>query len=120
MLANPYNTYKKNQVETATPQQLVAMLYNGALKFLRLAQAGLDEKNLEKAHVNNVKVQDILTELMSTLDMSQGDVAVHLYQLYDYMQQQLLDANLKKQKEPLAAVEAMLTDLRDTWQQAMA
>lgn len=118
MLANPHRTYKQNQVDTVSPQQLVIMLYSGAIKFLRLAKAGLCEKDIEKCHTNNVKAQDIIVELMCALDMNQGDVAENLYLLYDYMQSRLIEANLKKEKQPLEEVEAMLTELRDTWMQA--
>ena len=118
MLANPHRTYMQNQVDTVSPQQLVIMLYSGAIKFLRLAATGLEENSMEKCHTNNLKAQDIIIELMSSLDMEQGDVAGSLYLLYDYMHRRLLDANIKKEKQPLTEVEAMLTELRDTWMQA--
>ncbi|MDW7651578.1 MAG: flagellar export chaperone FliS [Bacillota bacterium] len=119
MHVNPYQTYRQTQVETVSPQQLVIMLYNGAIKFLKLAQSGLEENNIEKSHTNNIKAQDIIFELMSALDFSQGDVAGSLFQLYDYMRRRLVEANLKKEKESLTEVEAMLTELRDTWMQAL-
>jgi flagellar protein FliS len=109
----------QTQVDTVSPQQLVIMLYNGAIKFLKMAQAGLDESNIEKCHQNNIKAQDIIFELMSSLDLNQGDVAANLYLLYDYMHRRLLQANLKKEKQPLEEVEAMMTELRDTWSQAL-
>lgn len=119
MLANPYQRYKHNQVETVSPQQLIIMLYNGAIRFLKLAQAGLDENDIDKCHTNIIKTQDIVFELMNTLDMNQGEISGQLYLLYDYMLTRLLDGNLKKDKQPLAEVEGMLAQLRDTWAEAI-
>ncbi|EEG76536.1 flagellar export chaperone FliS [Dethiobacter alkaliphilus] len=119
MLANPYQKYKQNQVETSSPQQLIIMLYNGAIKFLKLAQMGITEQSIEKAHTNIIKTQDIINELMASLDMNQGEVASHLYSLYDYMNSRLLEANLKKDTQILSEVENMLTELRDSWVQAL-
>ncbi|MCW3488755.1 flagellar export chaperone FliS [Dethiobacter alkaliphilus] len=119
MLANPYQKYRQNQVETVSPQKLIVMLYSGAIKFLKLAQAGLAEKNLEKTHQNIVKTQDIIFELMNSLDLEKGEVAHNLHALYDYMHTRLVEANLKKQEEPLQEVEQMMTELRDAWAQVI-
>lgn len=118
MLANPYRTYFHTQVETASALKLVIMLYNAAIKALKLAQIGLKEGNLAQSHNNNIKAQDILFELMNALDANQGEMAESLYLLYDYMHRRLVTANLKKDGEPLAEVEELLVDLRDTWLQA--
>ena len=118
MLANPYQKYQQNQVETVSPQQLVLMLYDGALRFLKLARSGIYQQNIEQSHNNIIKTQNILSELMSTLDMNQGEIAQNLFSLYDYMYQRLLDANLKKDCTPLNEVEALLSELRDTWAEA--
>ncbi|MBS3898517.1 MAG: flagellar export chaperone FliS [Dethiobacter sp.] len=118
MLANPYRTYLHTQIETASGLKLIIMLYNAAIKFTKLAQMGLAENKLEQSHINNVKTQDILFELMNALDPNQGEMADSLYLLYDYMQQRLVTANLKKEAAPLAEVESLLVDLRDTWLQA--
>lgn len=119
MLANPYRAYRQNQVETASPPQLILMLYNAAIVSVKLAQTGLEEKDIAKTHTNTVKAQDIINELMNSLDIEQGDIAGNLYLLYEYMLFRLVDANLKKERQPLAEVEDMLTELRDTWSKAI-
>lgn len=119
MVVNPHQLYKQNQVETVSPAQLILMLYNGAIKFIKIARCGLEEKNTEKSHTAIIKVQDIIFELMACLDHGQGEVAGNLYALYDYMNSRLLTANIKKDMEPLCEVEKMLTELRDTWCSAM-
>jgi len=118
MLANPYRTYLHTQVETASNLKLIIMLYNAAIKFTKLAQISLAENKLEQSHINNIKTQDILFELMNALDPNQGEVADSLYLLYDYLHQHLVAANLKKEAAPLVEVEKLLVDLRDTWLQA--
>jgi len=119
MMPNPYQKYQKNMVETVTPAQLVLMLYNGAIRFIKQAQMGLEEEKLEVCHQNILKAQDILTELMTTLDLEQGDIARNLYRLYDYMYHRLVDANIKKDAELLSEVQLLLSELRDTWSEAI-
>lgn len=106
-------------VETVTPAQLVLMLYNGAIRFLKQAQMGLEEGKLEVCHQNILKAQDILTELMTSLDLEQGEIARNLYQLYDYMYHRLVDANIKKDGQILLEVQQFLSELRETWSEAI-
>ncbi|NLM52708.1 MAG: flagellar export chaperone FliS [Firmicutes bacterium] len=119
MLPNPYQKYQKTMVETVTPAQLVLMLYNGAIRFLKQAQMGLEEGKLEVCHQNILKAQDILTELMTSLDLEQGEIARNLYQLYDYMYHRLVDANIKKDGQILLEVQQFLSELRETWSEAI-
>ena len=119
MIRKPYQKYQRSMVETVTPPQLVLMLYNGAIRFLKQAQAGLEQRQLESCHHHILKTQDILTELMSTLDLNQGQIAENLYQLYDYMYSRLIEANIRKDSQPLQEVEQLLSELRDTWTEAI-
>lgn len=119
MAANPYAQYQKNQVETAGQAKLILMLYEGAVRFLEGSRKALQEGELQKAHQNLVRAQDILAELMSSLDLEAGDVAVNLFRLYDYMYNQLVQANVKKDAEPLEQVEKMLLELRDAWKESL-
>ncbi|HHX75148.1 MAG TPA: flagellar export chaperone FliS [Firmicutes bacterium] len=118
MLTNPYQAYQQNMVGTVSPEQLVLMLYNGALRFLKQAQKSIMQHNIEETHSNLVKAQDIISELMLNLDMSQGEIAASLHALYDYMHRRLLDANMKKDIALLEEVAWLLTELRDTWKTA--
>jgi flagellar protein FliS len=117
-MINPTQAYMKNQVNTASPEQLVLLLYNGALRFIRQARMGMEKKQIEQSHRAIIKAQDILQELMGNLDFSQGEIAQSLYALYDYIYRCLLEANIKKSTSPLDAAEKMLTELRDTWAEA--
>ena len=96
------------------------MLYDGAVRFLNQAKAGFAEKNIEKIHNNIVKVQNIITEFESTLDMKTGgEFAQNLFALYEYINNQLLLANIKKREECLDEALKHMTELRDTWRQAV-
>ena len=116
--AYAYNAYKNNQVMTASKNKLVIMLYDGAIKNLRLAEIALAEKQIEKVNTYLKKTQDIITEFMSTLNFELGgDVAKNLYQLYEYMYHKLIRANIDKDAEGIAEVKKYLEELRDTWSQ---
>ena len=83
---NPYAQYKNTQIQTATPGQLILLLYEGGIKFCKLAKLSIEEKNIMNANNYIIKIQDIVSELMSSLDMKSGiDIANNLYSLYDYM-----------------------------------
>ncbi|MDD4504533.1 MAG: flagellar export chaperone FliS [Clostridiaceae bacterium] len=115
---NGYKQYHQSLVNTATPQELTLMLYNGLVKFLKLAYQGMEEKNVEKVSNNIIRAQDIITEFISTLDFKY-EVSNGLMLLYDYMNRSLLDANIKKDKEIIEEVIGYAEELRDTWSQAM-
>jgi flagellar secretion chaperone FliS len=118
---NPYaNTYKTQQIQTASQEQLLIMLYEGAIRFLNLAKAGHEEQNFEKFHNNIVKTQRIILEFMSTLDLDVGgDMAQNLFKLYEYLHYQLLQANLKKDVSMVEEVLMHLRELKETWEEAI-
>lgn len=94
------------------------MLYNGLVKFIMLAQKAIEDKDVQKAHENIIRAEDILMEFKATLDM-QYELSHGLALLYDYMLERLFEANMKKDKEILDEVLHFAKDLRDTWAQAM-
>ncbi|QDR81963.1 flagellar export chaperone FliS [Sporomusa termitida] len=116
--ANTANVYKNQQIMTASPEELTLMLYNGAIRFIAESMQALEQGNLEKANTSNLRAQDIVREFMCTLDM-QYEIAQGYYKLYDYIEYRLIQANIKKDKSQLAEAKTMLTELRDTWSQAM-
>lgn len=113
------DSYKAAHIETATPERLVVMLYDGAIKYLNLGQQGLEKKDFEVSHRNILKAEAIILELMSVLDMDVGgELAQNLYNLYDYMYRQLIQANIKRKIEPLKEVVNLLSELRGAWSEA--
>ena len=115
---NPYKAYKENSVTQSTPGELTLMLYNGCLKFLNQAKKGIETNNIELKNTNIQKAQNILRELMVTLDMSQS-VSESMASLYDYMITQLIEANIKNDAAILDEVYGLTTEFRDTWKQVI-
>jgi len=113
-----YNQYRENSVYTASPEELTLMLYNGLVKFIMKAQHAISKNDMENANESIIRAQEIVSELMSTLDMKY-EVAASLELLYDYMIRRLIEANVKKSSEILDEVLEFAKDLRDTWEQAM-
>ncbi|MGN0350661.1 MAG: flagellar export chaperone FliS [Roseburia sp.] len=119
MLANKgYAAYANNKVMTATPAELTLMLYDGAIKFCNLAIAAVEENDVEKAHINIVKVEHIVQEFQSTLNHKYA-VAEDFNNVYSYILQRLTEANIKKDKEILEEVLKHLRTMRDTWKEVM-
>lgn len=121
---NPYakqaEQYKKNQIETASPEEILIMLYEGAIRFLLVAKKANDEKNIEKCHKNIVKAQHIIQEFMASLDMDiGGEMAANLLRLYEYLNYQLVQANIKKDMALIDEVLDHLRSLKATWEEAI-
>jgi flagellar protein FliS len=123
-MANPYGSaraYQAQAVLTASPGQLVLMLFDGALRFLGQAQEAFASpdtgpRRIERINQSIVRAQNILVELQSTLNLEAGgDYARNLDRLYDYYLRRLLEANLKKTVQPVNEVEGLLRQLRDGW-----
>ncbi|NLP52693.1 flagellar export chaperone FliS [Bacillus sp. RO1] len=117
-MKNPYQAYQQNSVNTATPGELTLMLYNGAIKFMKLAKKGMEDKNIEMKNTNLIKAQKIVQELMITLDTSH-DVGKSMMTMYDYMNRRLIDANLKNDPSMVDEVESHMMEFRDAWKQVI-
>lgn len=107
MLSNPY---RKQMVETATPVQLIGLLFQLGGELMGEAEQALRERQWEQAHVALTKAQRVVAELIGVLDMENGgDLAKNLHRLYTFVWERLLQANLGKSVEPLQ-------DARQVWQ----
>jgi len=113
-----YDQYRENSVYTASPEELTLMLYNGLVKFIMKAQYAITKNDMQGAHDNIIKAQNIVQEFIATLDKSY-EVSTHLLLLYDYMYRRLVEANVQKSIEILSEVLGFAKELRDTWEQAM-
>jgi flagellar secretion chaperone FliS len=124
MNPNLAKSYKSSAVLNASPGQLILMLYDGALKFLAIAEHGLTLDNprerIETVNNNLIKAQNILAELQSSLDMKvEGEFPKTMFRLYDFMIRQLQQANIKKEAAPIKVVAGMLKDVRDAWEEML-
>ena len=113
-----YQAYQKNKYETASPHRLILMLYDGAIANITRGKQAINSGNRADAHNFIKKAQDIVLELMACLNMEQGDIiAKNLREIYYYLVNQLTIANIRKKTELLDEPEAMLRQLRETWEQ---
>ena len=122
---NPWQSYRQVATRTASPGQLVLMLYEGAIRFLERAQAGfrLEDPVEFNTTINNniLRAQDIIRELDFSLNVEQGgELAIQLRRLYDYFDRILLEANLRKDPKGVGEVIQRITDLRDAWATMLA
>ena len=113
-----YAAYANNKITTATPADLVLMLYEGAIKFCNIAIMGIEQNDINKAHTNIRKVERIIEEFRSTLDRRFA-VSEDFDRVYVYLLRRLLEANLKKDKEILEEVNTHLRSMRDNWKEVM-
>lgn len=111
------NKYLETAVQTATPSQLLIMLHDGALRFGRLAIEAIKSNDYQEANRCLKKVQDIISELIITLDRS-VPLADSMYKLYEYFQYLLIQANIKKSEQPVQEVLGYIAELKEAWLQA--
>ena len=118
VLQNGYSQYSNSKIMTASPAQLTLMLYEGAIKFCNIAIVAVEDKDIEKAHNNIRKVQNIISEFRSTLNFKYP-VAKDFDKVYVYLEDRLHEANVRKDKEILEEVLGHLRTMRDTWKEVM-
>ncbi len=122
---NPWQSYRQVATRTASPGQLVLMLYEGAIRFLERAQAGFQLEDPVEFNTtindNILRAQDIIRELDFSLNVEQGgELAIQLRRLYDYFDRVLLEANLRKDPTGIGEVIKRITVLRDAWETMLA
>lgn len=115
---NGYAAYQNSKIMTASPAEITLMLYEGAIKFCNIAIMGIEEGNVEKAHANIMKVEHIIEEFQMTLNRKYP-VAQDFDNVYVYLLQRLLDANMTKDRDILEEVLGHLRVMRDTWKEVM-
>lgn len=114
-----YEAYANNKILTASPAELTLMLYEGAIKFCNIAIVACEQNEIEKAHINITKVENIIMEFQGSLD-HKYPVAKDFDAVYSYIYQRLIEANIGKDKEILEEVLHHLRTMRDTWKEVMA
>lgn len=120
MNPNPINAYRQTRVKTASQGKLIVMLYDEAIRQIELATQLLGDGGISYDRVNDAigKAQDIVTELTVSLDLENGgEIAQNLFRLYRFFNNQLVEANFKKDPQPLENVRSFLVDLRDAWKE---
>jgi len=112
-----YDAYKSNEITTVSQGKLIVMLYEGAIRFLTIAKENIENpRKYDIVNSNILKTQEIISELMSSLNMEQGGkIAQDLLALYVYFKKRLLEANMKKDIQILNEVLKHLEELRNAW-----
>ncbi len=117
-MSNALSTYFEQEILSADPMKLVCLLYQGAITDVREARRQLQASNVSARCAAVTKACDILGELTQSLDLKQGgELAARLRQLYTYMLNRMVEANLQKRDEPLAEVLSLLCTLQEGWQE---
>ena len=121
---NPYNKYIKqyqaSNVNTATPEKLMIMMFDGALQFLQKAKAAIAEGNLKERSTNIDGARKIIRELMRTIDLENGnDVSKQLFRLYNKMTMKLIKANVQRNAALIDTVIEDISNIRWGFQKAI-
>jgi flagellar protein FliS len=120
---NPYaspQAYRDSSVLTASPEQLVVMLYDGVGRFLKQAEVTMAEGTYDRAHDRLNRAEAIIDELLATLDMDQGSVAERLQSIYVYCKRCLVEARRDRDAAKITLVARLLCELREAWAQVAA
>jgi len=118
MQSNGYNVYKNNSVNYASKDQLLLMLLDGAVKFAKIAELALNENDVKKTHENLIKTQNIFIELIASLDTGAGEWAEQLSRVYRFINEKLVETNMKKDVKILQEIIPLIQDIRDIWYEA--
>ena len=119
---NRLNAYKETHIKTASGGKLIILIYDEAVRQLNYAIEILESGDPKLDTVSNaiIKTQDLITELMVSLDFEKGgEIAGNLFSLYMFFNKQLMEANVKKDVDILKKVHSYVADLREAWQQVI-
>lgn len=117
MSSNPYATYRNVEATTADPITLTTMLYDGCVKALKKAVLHLENGNRTGFNDETNRAYLIIGELLSTLDMSQGEISTNLSGVYGYCMRLIVESSLGD-TEKLREVERHITTIGNAWKAA--
>lgn len=111
-----YNAYSRDKVLTASPVELIIMLYDEMIKQLKIAQIAIENKQYDKANISLQKAVAIIDELIKSLDLS-VKIGKDLLEIYSFVSRAIVNINAKKDKDAIAPIVEILTDLKESWVQ---
>ncbi len=112
---NASNQYREQSILTASPGDLVVMLYDGCIKQVRLARIAIQENEIEQSSQYLIKAQDIIDELIKGLDFNYS-LSKELLRLYEFLLHEMIECNISKDIEKLNGIEPILVDMKNTWE----
>ncbi|MDR2421220.1 MAG: flagellar export chaperone FliS [Oscillospiraceae bacterium] len=116
MSNNPQELYKQQRILTASPVELIVLLYEGLKKNIVLASRAVEKNDAAKAHESFIKAQNIVSELMNSLDMS-VPISEELLRLYEFILHELIEANVKKDVSVIPGIIEIVDELCSAWQE---
>lgn len=117
-MTKQFQTYQDNAVNTASGPQLTMMLYNGCIKFIKQSMIDMNEQNYENKNINIQKAQNIVQELMLTLNQ-ELEISKQMLPIYEFVIFQLREANIKNEISYLETALEFVIEFRDTWKDVM-
>ncbi len=116
METHPTDTYKKSQIETASPIDLIIMLYDRAIVLLDKAINDISERKYEEKNTSLTKATDIIFELLTILDNEKGgEIAASLTRLYNFVIREITNAGSSLNTKELDNAKRILSELRESW-----
>jgi len=116
METQPTDSYKKSQVETASPIDLIIILYDRVIVLLDKARNEILEKKFEEKNTSLTKATDIVFELLTTLDNDKGgEIAASLSRIYNFVIREITNANMSLNTKELDNAKRILSELRESW-----
>lgn len=112
-MRSSYEQYRQTSIQTAPPEQLIVMLYDGAIRSLEQAKLALQAGKDPAEAI--AKAQDIFAELAASLNLNAGEIAGNLTQLYDFWIRRLFQAQIHREAPMVDEVTTMVRDLREAW-----
>lgn len=117
-MQNAAMAYQSTKVQTASPAELTLMLYEGAIKFCNIALGAIENNDITKANTNIIKAEKIINKLRETLD-PKYPISKDFENVYKYIYTQLIEANIRKDKDALEEALNRIREMRDTWKEVM-
>lgn len=115
---NPYGKYKENSIMTASPGEITLMLFEGCCKALKKAKFALEEKNIQESSNNLLKSQDIVMELMNSLDFNY-EISRNLFKSYEYVYHELIEINITKDAQRIVPIIDIMSGYYETWKEVV-
>lgn len=113
---NGIAAYQDSAVTTQSKGRLIVLLYDGAIKFMKLAIKEMEAGNMQAKGQYINKARDIINELNAVLDLDAGgEIAVNLRKLYSFMQNRLSEANIKCDPQMILEVITLMEELNQSW-----
>ncbi|MFW6138706.1 MAG: flagellar export chaperone FliS [Spirochaetota bacterium] len=111
------HNYRETQIKTASRGKLIVILYDAMIRSLDIAIENIPKKKYDVVNNHIIKAQDIISELIVSLNMEAGDISKKLLNIYTFLNNKLIEGNMTKRTEPLKFVKRMACELREAWNQ---